>query len=84
MLMQCYDGVIRIFPAVPEAWLQNCSFDGLLAYGNVKVSAAAKNGKVKRVELCSRKDGEVKILNPFSGHVESYGLQCGERVIPEQ
>lgn len=80
MLMQCYDGVIRVFPAVPAEWLQDCSFDGFLAFGNVKVSAVAKDGAVASVQLYARKDGSVRILNPFTQLVETHDLSAGQTV----
>lgn len=78
MLMQCYDGVIRIFPAVPAEWLTDCSFDGLLAYGNVKVSAVARDGAIRSVTLTARRDGDVTLLNPFTGRPETYAMTQGE------
>ena len=78
MLMQCYDGVIRLFPAVPQGWMQDCSFEGLLAFGNVKVSAVAKGGKVVSVELFARKEGTVKILNPITDQIETFLMKKGE------
>lgn len=78
MLMQCHDGVIRVFPAVPAEWLQDCSFDGLLAYGNVKVSAVAKDGAIRSVTLTARRDGDVTLLNPFTGCPETYAMKQGE------
>lgn len=80
MLMQCYDGVIRVFPAVPEEWLQNCSFEGFLAFGNVKVSASARDGAPQKVTLTARRNGPARIFNPFTQTVETYPLSAGESV----
>lgn len=85
MLLQCHDGVIRIFPAVPGEWLSDCAFDGLLAYGNIKVSARAENGRTVRVTLHARRDAAVRILNPFTGEIDSFPLRRGEtRVLTEK
>lgn len=85
MLLQCHDGVIRIFPAVPEEWLSDCAFDGLLAYGNIKVSARAENGRTVRVTLHARRDAAVRLLNPFTGEIDSFPLRRGEtRVLTEK
>ena len=78
MLMQCHDGVIRLFPAVPASWLEDCSFDGFLAFGNVKVSAVAKGGKVVSVDLLARKDGTVCLQNPITGQVDRFEMKQGE------
>lgn len=81
MLMQCYDDVIRVFPAVPEEWMQDCSFNGFLAFGNVKVSAVAKNGAVESVTLFARRDGDVKVLNPFTNQIQILPMKKGETKI---
>ena len=81
MLLQCYDGVIRLFPAVPRDWLRDCSFDGFLAFGNVKVSAVAKDGAVCSAELYARADGEVCLENPKTHTVEAYQMKRGDRMV---
>ena len=77
MLMQCYDGVIRVFPAVPDEWKAvGCEFEGFLSFGGVKVSSAIKDGEVSYIKLSPKKDIECKIYNPFN--VDTVVLSCGD------
>ena len=50
MLLQSQNGLIRVFPAVPDAW-QDCSFERLLAMDGFQVSAARKNGKTVWIQV---------------------------------
>ena len=66
MLMQCYDGTICVFPAVPAAWQETgCGFEGFLSYGGIKVSSAIEKGEVTYIRLNPRKDAVCRIINPF-------------------
>ncbi len=62
MLIQSYDGTIRICPAVPSAW--DVRFD-LAAAGGFRVSAEQKNGKILFVALESRLGGVCRIQHPW-------------------
>ena len=65
MLMQSYEGVIRIFPN----WImtQDASFKDLRAYGAFLVSSSLKNGTVEMVEIKSEKGRTCVIDNPWKG-----------------
>jgi len=66
MLLQCYDGTIRVFPAIPAAWRQTgCEFNGFLSYGGINVSSAIERGKVSYIRLNPRRDTDCKLYNPF-------------------
>lgn len=66
MLMQCYDGVVRVFPAVPAAWREDgCEFEGLLSFGGIKVSAAISDELVSFVRLNPKKDTCCRVYDPF-------------------
>ena len=66
MLMQCYDGAIRVFPAIPQAWREDgCEFEGLLSFGGVKVSAAMADERVSFVRLDPKKDAVCRVYDPF-------------------
>ena len=66
MLMQCYDGVVRVFPAIPATWREDgCAFEGLLSFGGVKVSAAIEEERVTFVELNPKKDAVCRVYDPF-------------------
>ena len=63
MLLQSYEGVIRIFPnwnRLKDAW-----FDKLRAYGAFLVSSNLKNGKIEQVRLFSEKGRQCIIENPW-------------------
>jgi len=65
MLMQSYEGVLRIFPD----WnLQKAaSFHNLRAYGAFLVSSRVKNGKIGFVKIYSQKGRACVIENPWPG-----------------
>ncbi len=50
MLLQSWGDTIRVFPAVPGAW-KNLCFDGMLAAGGFKISAARQDGKTRFVTV---------------------------------
>lgn len=77
MLLQSHTGVIRVFPALPEAW-KEASFRNMRAMGAFLVSADYKNGKVEKVIVRSEKGGEIRILNPFTGKVEAKEMKAGD------
>lgn len=79
MLMQCYDGTISVFPAIPETWREtSCEFQDFLSFGGVKVSSAIKNGVVSYIRLNPRKNTDCRIRNPFGN--QQIQLQAGNSV----
>ncbi len=66
MLLQSHDGMIEIFPAIPEAW-RDVSFNQLRAEGAFVISARKENGKVKTITILSEQGGELKVKNIFEG-----------------
>ena len=77
MLLQSHTGVVKVFPAIPTSW-QNVSFDKLRAMGAFLVSAKMENGKVNQLSVYSEKGGELKILSPITGEVETHQMKAGE------
>ncbi len=65
MLMQSYEGVLRIFPN----WdiHKDASFNNLRAYGAFLVSSNLKNGKIEYVKIYSEKGRLCKMKNPWHG-----------------
>lgn len=77
MLMQSHTGVIHIFPAIPEGW-RDASFRDLRATGAFLVSADYRNGQVQQVTVRSEKGGRLRIINPFTRHLEERNTAPGE------
>jgi hypothetical protein len=65
MLLQSYEGVVRIFPNWNHT--KDASFDQLRAYGAFVVSSNLKNGKVEFVKLLSEKGRSCILENPWPG-----------------
>ncbi|MFH1742348.1 MAG: glycoside hydrolase family 95-like protein [bacterium] len=66
MLLQSWRGIIRVFPAMPDAW-SDASFVGLRAEEAFLVSAARREGKVIGIEIVSEAGRPCRIKNPFFG-----------------
>lgn len=64
MLLQSYEGTIRIFPN--WNWKKDASFTNLRAYGAFLVSAALKDGALRSVTILSEKGRLCKIENPWA------------------
>lgn len=64
MLLQSFDGVIRVFPAIPNSW-KNLSFNQIRAEGGFLISAHMDHGMVSTVEIVSEKGGLLIVENPF-------------------
>lgn len=60
MLLQSRRGHLHLLPALPTGWSEG-SFEGLVAMGNVTVSAWWKDGKVYRMILCSGTDQKITV-----------------------
>ncbi|MBQ9770205.1 MAG: hypothetical protein IJW23_00115 [Lentisphaeria bacterium] len=63
MLMQSYNGIIRLFPAWNDRL--DASFEGLSAEGGITVSASCKAGEVRWIKLSADKAVDFKLLNPW-------------------
>jgi hypothetical protein len=65
MLLQSYEGVIRIFPNWNHA--KNASFSKLRAYGAFVVSSSLQNGNIEFVNIQSEKGRTCVVENPWPG-----------------
>jgi alpha-L-fucosidase 2 len=61
MLVQSHGGVIRLLPALPDAWPSG-KVTGLRARGGFKVDIEWKDGKVTNYRIRSREAGDVKVV----------------------
>lgn len=66
MLMQSYEGVVRIFPNWNKS--RNARFDQLRAYGAFLVSSRLEQGQIKYVRLLSEAGRPCVIENPWPGN----------------
>ena len=75
MLLQSYEGIVRIFPNWSHA--KDASFDKLRAYGAFVVSSSLKNGTIEFVKLISEKGRPVKWRT--RGREKKYNWSAMER-----
>lgn len=67
MMLQSYEGVLRIFPVWPVKNHPNASFRGFRACGAFEVSAVLKDGIADTITLISHKGHSCKLQNPWQG-----------------
>jgi hypothetical protein len=65
MLLQSYEGIIRIFPNWDHK--KNAGFNNLRAYGAFLISSNLKNGAIEYVNLLSEKGRPCIMENPWPG-----------------
>ncbi len=67
MLLQSWDGRVRVFPATPFAW-RDASFQDLRAEGGFAVTAERRDGRTRRIAVRATVDQPLRLKNPFDGH----------------
>ena len=77
MLLQSYDDVITILPALPSAW-SNGNVTGLKAQGDYTVDEDWENGKPTRVAVTNNKSDNRSVDIRVAGEVRSYDIAGGE------
>jgi alpha-L-fucosidase 2 len=69
MLLQTYDGIIHVFPAIPQEWLNDeVSFSGFRGEGGIIISSQLKNGSVCFICLKSEVSGKFYVRNRFNSN----------------
>jgi alpha-L-fucosidase 2 len=78
-LVQDYDGVIRVAPAIPPGW----DFDGsVYVRGNTKIDVQTRNGAVANIVIEAGTSQPLKIRNPWPGEpVDVISGQTGKTVV---
>ena len=64
MLIQSWNGIIRVFPAVPDSW-KDCAFEALRAEGGFDVSARMSGGKVEWIRIYNDAGNTCRIYLPY-------------------
>ncbi|WP_321475343.1 glycoside hydrolase family 95 protein [uncultured Paludibaculum sp.] len=77
MLLQSHNGVIRLLPALPDAWKQG-SVKGLRARGGFVVDMSWSEGRVDKAALLSTLGGSFRLS--LGGQVKEYTTKAGETV----
>ena len=82
MLLQSWRGIIRVFPAWPDAWeYKEAVFADLRAEGAFLVSSRRSRDGVLWVGIYSERGGVCKLINPWPGaDVQVIRLPSGEPV----
>jgi alpha-L-fucosidase 2 len=75
MLIQSYDGVIELLPALPKAW-KDGKVSGLCARGGYEVSFEWKGGYVRDCSIKARKSGTVTLL--YNGQQKTLKFKAGQ------
>jgi len=66
MLLQSWGGVVRVFPATSDEWM-NASFEDLAAQGGFRVSARRRDGRTVWVRVEATVPGTLRLRRPFGG-----------------
>jgi len=74
MVMQSFDGTVRIFPTMPGSW-KDAEFKDLRAEGGFKVSAERVGGVTKEVRIEATCNGVLKLRDPFPGWEAQWGVK---------
>ena len=77
MLLQSYDDIITVLPALPSAW-SNGNVRGLKAQGDYTVDEDWENGKPTRVAVTNNKSDNRSVDIRVAGEVRSYDIAGGE------
>ena len=82
MLLQSYDDVITILPALPTAWA-NGSVTGLKAQGDYTVDEEWANNTPTRVAVTNNKSEDRNVDIRVAGVVKNFSIKGGETLVIE-
>lgn len=81
MLLQSWGGVIRVFPAAPDAWT-NAAFANLRADGAFLVSAGRRDGRTSFVTITSLAGEPCRVKTDLAGLKADVAFQdAGDGII---
>ena len=75
MLVQGYDGVVTLLPALPSAW-QNGTVTGLKAQGNYLVDITWADGKATEAKITNGMNEKRLVKVRYDGKVEAYEIEA--------
>lgn len=79
MMLQSYEGIIRVFPNWPQA--QDASFHHLRAQGAFLISSTLKQGEVEFIEIKSEKGRPFTLEVPWRGEIACFRNGVFERTL---
>ena len=82
VLLQSHDGILRIFPAIPDS-SEPVRFHSLRAQGGFLVSAERREKRVMYVIVQSLCGGELRLRNPFVNEPDR-GVEVKVYLLPQQ
>lgn len=80
MLLQSYDDVITILPALPSAW-KNGSVKGLKAQGNYNVDEEWTVGKATSAKVTNNLQEDRTVKVRYNNIVKAYDIKAGETLL---
>ena len=80
MLLQTYDDVITILPALPSAW-PNGSVKGLKAQGNFTVDEEWTDGKATSAKVTNNLQEDRTVKVRYNNIVKAYDIKAGETLL---
>lgn len=80
MLLQSYDDVITILPALPSAW-PNGSVKGLKAQGNFTVDEEWTDGKATSAKVTNNLQEDRTVKVRYNNIVKAYDIKAGETLL---
>lgn len=75
MLLQSWNGVVRVFPAIPDTW-REASFEKLLAKGAFEVSAVRTDGKTKFIKIKSLAGEQLLLKTDWTAPIKALGSRA--------
>ncbi len=75
MLIQSHNGIIRLLPAIPEAW-KTGEVEGLCARGGFVISMKWDEGKMQNAKIFSARGGKCRV--EYDGKQQEISLKAGE------
>jgi alpha-L-fucosidase 2 len=77
MLLQSYNNIIRLLPAIPEEWSRG-EVKGLCARGGFVVSMKWDKNKLKMAEISSARGGRCSVV--YDGREQQISLKPGQNI----